>query len=562
MAEDSRISIIVPTYDDTELVDTCLSSLRSTTRLRSPYTYEVIVVDDGSRQDVVGALRELVKERDFELVEKEWNTGFAATVNEGIRRARGGWIVLANNDIEFPDPDWLQNMVDCADSSEEVGIVGAMLLYPGNNLIQHVGQFFHRDRRVFDHLFRCFPASFPPAKVTTDRVSVTGALMLLRRKVIDDVGMLDERFRASHEDTDYCLRAREEGWRVVVCGDAVAVHHEGATRGDFVETVKEEYVETERRDAELFWDKWLDKIDSEIFKNGPPRSRILVAGLASHYDVVLSTPVLRALAEHYPDHQIMVATPAPDCLVGNPNVDSIRTDEMVFAEPVDMFFELDRSGAPALHPVDAFARQCGVEPGTLLPEVFFGEAEERLAEEIVGGKRCVVIDTGPVCEALSWPLERFRAAAVALSDAGLDPLHVGSPSGEPLGLGRDLRGRLTMLQLAAVTDAAKLCVGVEGVTTQLAQAVATPAVTLCGAIPPRLRVAPEANVRPVHVEDLDCLWCFERAGPGVVEPECARDRAVCMKQITVEMVVRACLDTVGEPLRQAPPMPADQGATD
>lgn len=540
----AEVSIVVPTYKDSQLVDACVTSLMQNTVLRPRLSFELTVVDDGSPDEVAEALQELSRKHGFELILRQQNGGFAKAVNDGIRRAGGSWIVLANNDIEFPYSDWLENLIVCAESSGDIGIVGSILLYPGNNLIQHVGQFFHREGPAFDHLFRYFPLSFPPAQVTTDRVAVTGALMLIKKQVVDDIGLFDEAFFASHEDADYCLRARERGWRVLVCGQAIAVHHEGMTRGDYIETVKDDCVESERRDAKRFWAKWQEKIDTPVFDNGPPRKRILVAGLANDYDCLLATPALRALSKAYPDHHMTVATPSASVFVGNGSVHETRTDEMVFAEPFALRFELDRAAAPARHPMETFARQCGVRPEIGRSEVFCGETEEALSRQIVPERSFAVVHTGPVCNALGWPLERFKRVCDELAAAGLEVVRVGRQSGPSLPIGLDLRDRLTIPQLAAVIARAELFMGVEDTPAHIAQAVGTSTVVLFGAIRPELRTEEGADVHPVHAADLGCLWCYERAEAGTAEPICAREMPDCMRLIAAEDVVNACLDVL------------------
>lgn len=242
-------SIIIPTIKRVDLVKKCVSSLISITK---EIDYEIIVIDDGSSQQEKRALQQLAKKYNFSLILKTHNTGFAKTVNYGIKAARGNFLVLVNNDIIFTQASWLKKLVHTAKLDPQIGVVGCRLLYP-NNRIQHAGISYYQKENWLKHDHRAAPADFPPAVKTKPIGFVTGAVMLIKRETIEQIGLLDESYFVACEDVDYCLRAREAGWLVMYCGEAKAIHLEGATRGNTPENKVPEWYQKELTGIKKFF---------------------------------------------------------------------------------------------------------------------------------------------------------------------------------------------------------------------------------------------------------------------------------------------------------------------
>ena len=197
-------SVVIPTYGEkgVELTRECLESLKV---LHGPL--EIIVVDDGSDETVVEALTEVCDLAGVALFHNETNQGFARTCNVGISESNGHVVILLNNDVRMLGPtlDFLADAVMMSNA----GIMGIRLLYP-NMTIQHAGQFFVPDGAYFDHYCRHEPRYAPNAIVFRPRL-VTGACYAIHRRVIDAIGLLDERFEMAVEDVDYSLSALEAG---------------------------------------------------------------------------------------------------------------------------------------------------------------------------------------------------------------------------------------------------------------------------------------------------------------------------------------------------------------
>lgn len=245
-----KASIIIPTYRQVELVRQCVRSIELTA---GDVPYEIVIVDDGSPPDVQQGLETLVSGR-VRLINKADNTGYSSTVNTGIAASNGAYVVTVNSDIVFHEPGWLGRMVRTAEASPNIGIVGARLLYP-DGTVQHGGA-YPSANRFFDHRYRFMPGDYEPAQAVEDVDAVTGALMLVKRELIDQIGPFSEEYYIAFEDMDMCYRAKSRGWRVIYCGEAAATHLEGKTRGTDFATKSPFLLEKEEQSKQTFWSKW------------------------------------------------------------------------------------------------------------------------------------------------------------------------------------------------------------------------------------------------------------------------------------------------------------------
>lgn len=149
---------------------------------------------------------------------------FSVACNEAAKRVRDEWILFLNDDIEAEN-NFLFLMFDTA-LNLGADIVGAKLLYPDGR-IQHVGVYFKEDGTPYH------AALGAPDKLREDRIvpAVTGACMMVKRGVFEALGGFDEEFENGFEDVDFCLRAREAGYRIALCGRTKLIHYEKCTRG-------------------------------------------------------------------------------------------------------------------------------------------------------------------------------------------------------------------------------------------------------------------------------------------------------------------------------------------
>jgi len=227
------VSIIIVNFNKKELLKQCLDSIKNSTTYPN---YEVIVVDNGSSD----GSQEMVEKnyRWVKLVKNKENLGFAKANNIGIREARGDYIFLLNNDTVIIQRDWLEKMIAVAESDPKIGIVGCKLVGPGGT-IQHVGGWYNV--RGTGHYTKDIDR-------TVEVDYVTGAAMLIKREVIEKIGLLDEGYSPLYyEDTDLCARCKRAGYRIVCTPKTVIIHHGSSTAGKWFSSGFRFYVENKNR---------------------------------------------------------------------------------------------------------------------------------------------------------------------------------------------------------------------------------------------------------------------------------------------------------------------------
>ncbi|MBN9084552.1 MAG: glycosyltransferase family 2 protein [Rhizobiales bacterium] len=226
------VSIIIPSRDQYEMIKTLFDELRDKLHYRN---FEIIVIDNGSTDPKVLELYEQMRHSGLkfraEVQPEAFN--FSRAVNKGMRLAQGDLFLLLNNDIEPLDPYWLDEMVSCF-AYDGVGIVGAKLLYPDRTL-QHAGVIVGFGG-LAGHWYIQEPANFPGPMgrlwVRQSMSCVTGACMLVSRKLIEQVGPLNEElFAVAYNDVDLCIRAVAAGHRIIWTPFAQLIHHESLSRG-------------------------------------------------------------------------------------------------------------------------------------------------------------------------------------------------------------------------------------------------------------------------------------------------------------------------------------------
>jgi N-acetylglucosaminyl-diphospho-decaprenol L-rhamnosyltransferase len=234
------LSIVILNYNTRDHLRACLASIvdeGSTSLSRGPISAEVLVVDnassDGSAEMVAATFPWVT------LIRSPYNGGFAMGNNQALRPSRGKAILLLNPDTCLL-PGGIGQLLDRLAAHPEAGIIGPRLLRPDGSMHLACRRSFPTPAIAFYRLSgasRAFPRSRrfgrynltyidPSLAIEVD--SVCGACMLIRREVVDRVGLLDERFFMYGEDLDWCLRARQAGWTVRYEPAIVVQHQHGA----------------------------------------------------------------------------------------------------------------------------------------------------------------------------------------------------------------------------------------------------------------------------------------------------------------------------------------------
>jgi glycosyltransferase involved in cell wall biosynthesis len=224
-----RVSIIIPTRDDYQLLSRCVASIENGTHYRN---FEIIIVDNESTDP---SIRELHTSSPHRVVPYAGPFNFARMNNEAAAAARGEHLLFLNDAIEAITPDWLESMLEHS-QRREVGAVGARLLFP-NGTLQHAGIVLGI-RGNAGHPFWGFPGDHPGyydlARVIRNFSAVTAACLMTRKAVFEEMDGFDDRlFDVSYNDVDLCLRLRSRDYLVVYTPYAVLYHHRSPSRGKY-----------------------------------------------------------------------------------------------------------------------------------------------------------------------------------------------------------------------------------------------------------------------------------------------------------------------------------------
>ena len=227
------VSILIPSCDHAKDLRTCVDSIYAKTTY--PH-FEIIVIENNSKEEETFRTYERLERQhpdSFRVVRWE-GTGFnySALNNFGARFAQGEYLLLLNNDTEVITPRWLEEMVMFA-QQERIGCVGAKLLYP-DDTIQHAGLGFGY-LTLAAHMHKNFPVANPGYMgrliYAHDVYGVTGACLMIRRALYEEVGGLDESFAVAFNDVDFCVRVHKAGYQNLFTPFAMLYHYESKSRG-------------------------------------------------------------------------------------------------------------------------------------------------------------------------------------------------------------------------------------------------------------------------------------------------------------------------------------------
>ena len=235
LAGEQKVSVIIPSKDNPEVLEKCLISL--TRRPESKVPMEILLVDNGScaeNKKKTEQLAERIRESGVTVryIYEPEEFNFSAMCNRGAKLAEGNYLLFLNDDIEVCGNDWLDKMILHA-VQPYTGSVGLKLYYPDSVKIQHDGivnlpvgpvhklQFMEDDRSYY----------FGRNRYDQDCVAVTGACLLMKKEVFEEAGGFQEALRVAYNDVDLGFRLIEMGYYNVVLNDCFAYHHESLSRG-------------------------------------------------------------------------------------------------------------------------------------------------------------------------------------------------------------------------------------------------------------------------------------------------------------------------------------------
>jgi GT2 family glycosyltransferase len=235
MAKIPDLSILIVNWNSAHFLDECLQSIYADTL---DLTLEIVVVDnasyDGSREMVADRFPEVT------FIQNPVNEGFARANNMAFGRSRGQYVLFLNPDTELVGPA-LGAMLTFLKTTPDAGIVGPKLLNSDRSVqTTSIMRFpsLLNEALDFEFLHRTLPkfplwnigplfGSPPASGVVVEAIS--GACMMMPRKVFEEVGLFDTNYFMFSEDLDLCYKVRKAGWKTYYCGEAVLVHHGGGS---------------------------------------------------------------------------------------------------------------------------------------------------------------------------------------------------------------------------------------------------------------------------------------------------------------------------------------------
>lgn len=285
-----QISVIIVSYNVKDFIVPAITSLK---RALSSFEYEIFVVDNASRDDSVQAVRSNFPE--VTVIENRENVGFARANNQAIQKARGEFVLLINPDTLVQE-DVFSYLFDFMKKHPKAGAATCQILNedgsfsidtrhsvptPATAFWKTIGF----DRLFPKHkMFGRYNLTFLDTEKTYEVDAISGSFMFIRKKAIEQIGMLDEDYFMYCEDVDYCYRLNRNGWKVYYAHDSYILHYKGeSSKSDYFK-----YIKNFSRSLKLFYQKHFSKNYNFIFH------KIIDAGIAARAFLLYSKFLLKS----------------------------------------------------------------------------------------------------------------------------------------------------------------------------------------------------------------------------------------------------------------------------
>ena len=241
MSYQNDVSIILVNYNTKEITTDCIRSIFQNTK---GIKFEIIVVDNNSSDGSVEYLKREFNGK-IKLIESDVNLGFGGGANIGIKESTGKYVLLLNTDTVILD-NTIKNMFDFMEGEEnkDVAVIGVVLIDENGNALQSYGEFLPFKVGINEFIFKAFlPKKLNRAILKNEKVEefktglfqnkrfvevdyIIGADMFIRKDVIDEVGVFDERFFMYFEEADLQLRMKKRGYKIGLIKDGTIIHLE------------------------------------------------------------------------------------------------------------------------------------------------------------------------------------------------------------------------------------------------------------------------------------------------------------------------------------------------
>lgn len=491
-----RYSISILTYTAVDYARRCIASVLA----NSPAgEYELLLTANGP---IAAAFFDELRDKYpfIRVFKNAKNEGFVAPNIHALAQAEGTWFITLNDDAEVP-PNWLEMLRAPFDADPLIAITGPQGAQHGIDV--RMGAL---------------------GRGTQHPEYVEMSCAMMRADIVRSFGLFDPELQWCYwEDVATSLRVRELGYKIMQVPFRI-VHHHARTSRHMPETRRyqaENGAVVRRRHAGYLKARRFDYVT-------------IIKRKDAYGDVLLTTPIIRALHERNPRSPIWVETACGEVLKNHPLVAQCGPKLAVPADawviPLDRAYE-DR---PETHIVAAYAEVAGVRDYYCKPEIFVNAIDRAWAVSEMPGDDWIAVHPGPTTwEGKRWPKERFQKV---MDWFGGDIVLVGVSAEWAFHGAKDLRGKTTIGQLAAVLARCRLLITIDSLPLHIAQAVGTPIVSLHGVTSPEYIVTDGSPALAV---------CSDRENPStglrhrVKGATMVEDRNSCMDTISVAQVIAA-----------------------
>jgi GT2 family glycosyltransferase len=241
------ISVVILTWNSEKYIDSCLSSLFSEFN-SGGYSHEIIIVDNGSRDQTVQLLSSIKNQypKNVFPVLLDKNMGTTYPRNLALKMAKGDVIIIMDSDVEVSSGS-IENLFNFIKQNKDVGIVAPRLFYPSGNLQKSTDDFPTLVNKINRYLFLKKIEEREGAKTPDSNIRdvdyAISAMWVLRNELVEKVGLLDEKIFYAPEDVDYCYRVWKSGLKVTYNQGVSCIHHtQEISRGLKINSAKIQHV--------------------------------------------------------------------------------------------------------------------------------------------------------------------------------------------------------------------------------------------------------------------------------------------------------------------------------
>lgn len=553
------IDYVIPNYENPKLLEQCINSIRKFSNSR------IIVCDDNSSsQDLIQIVQICKKTPNVSLRTNFWNSGFGYSCNMGIANSTADIVILVNSDIIMTE-SIQKETIRIFESDEKIGVVGYLLYYP-NGLIQHGGHYVPKKTGYKFLGHRDYQLPKDQAKEALESgyiISVTGALMAIRKDMFNKIGGFKKEYKLGSEDAEYCYRTWHTGYRVYYTSAVSAIHAEGFTRGkNDYEKDQRMTLMTERNTLSQFMQDIalydFPEIERQLLKAkgvevGPRPYRVGINRAGALGDAIMATGVIAKIKEENPGVEIYVSTLCPFPFIANTNVKKIFNNKKQMIEQVDTYFDLDLAyeKKPKIKVIDAYAQEIFDEykEEEIRPTLnSILESRDKVQKEVLSkipkGKIAVIHAGRGFWEMKHWDRFKYILVAQYLKSIGYNVVTVGRHDDLLIEGTINLVNRLDQQDVFELIKMSDLFVGIDGGVMHMAQCTETPIVAIFSVADPKCFIWREENTVAVEPRS-ECRYCRNKVEPPVTGVICEYGDNRCIKSIEAEDVIRAIEKIVG-----------------